>query len=263
VVLPDDDTAFERVVNMPARGIGDKTIDKIREYARSYGKSLWWSAHHMLEQGAFTTRTQKGIQGFLLLIESLQDRIGSLSLAGQVEMTIAQTGLIAAYREEGGEQAIARAENLAELINAAKEFEAYRSQGENTLLAFLTHAILESGETQEKGAQNVIQLMTIHSAKGLEFPMVFIVGLEEQLFPTYNAVQDPSKLEEERRLCYVAITRAMERCVLSHAESRRQFGQTQLARPSRFLEEIPDVHKQMIRVRADFRRPYLSKLPSY
>lgn len=257
LILPEDDTAFERIVNLPARGLGDKTLEKIREHARAQGQSLWQTGKHMLAQSAFPPKAQKGLQGFFTLMESLQERLSTLSLAGQVEMVISQTGLMNAYREEGGEQAQGRMENLAELVNAAKEFEAYSAQEESKLLAFLTHAILEAGETQEKENAQAVQLMTIHASKGLEFPIVFLVGLEEQLFPTYNALNDPLKLEEERRLCYVALTRAIERCVLSYAESRRLFGQTQMARPSRFINEIPAEYKHMIRMQTHVRRPHL------
>ena len=174
----------------------------------------------------------------------------------KTQMVINQSGLMTHYLKEKGEKAEARKENLEELINATREFEDTEIEDNlSPLDAFLSHAALESGESQAGEYDEAVQMMTLHSAKGLEFPLVFIAGMEENLFPHIRSIEDPDKLEEERRLCYVGITRAMEILYLCWAEKRRLYGNEHYPKPSRFLHEIPDQLKQEIRMNARISRP--------
>lgn len=234
---PEDDNALLRVINFPARGIGARTVEQIQEAAREQGISLWAAACR--RGGRDSTR---GVPAFVLLIEALRRDTAGMSLAEKVEHMLHASGLLAHYRASRGEAD--RVENLEELIPAAAAFEAeYGAEPEgdlpDVLTAFLTHAALEAGEHQAASGQDALQLMTVHAAKGLEFDAVFITGLEEGLFPHENSLFEHAGLEEERRLMYVAITRARRRLYLSHAETRMLHGQVRYGIPSRFLEEIP------------------------
>ena len=235
----DDDSSFERVVNLPTRGIGARTVSLIREYARANSLSMWQSATvHAEDQ--LSARASKAVSGFMNLIESLDRDTHSLPIQEQVDHVIQASGLLAHYKKERGEVAEARIENLQEFVSAAAAFDADEENDDlPPLVAFLSHAALEAGDEQADAWEDCVQLMTLHSAKGLEFPLVFIAGMEERLFPHRRSVSDAGGLEEERRLCYVGATRAMSQLYLSHAEQRRLYGVDSYAQASRFLAEIP------------------------
>lgn len=239
----NDDASFERVVNMPTRGIGERSLDKVRDVARQGGLTLWHAARQIIEDKALPTRASNALQGFINLIENLRSDTDAMSLHEQVDHVVHNTGLIEYYEKEKGEKAQARVENIEELISAARGFDYDPAELDvpmDELTAFLTHAALEAGEGQAAEWDDCVQLMTMHSAKGLEFPLVFMVGMEEGLFPGQRSLEEDGKLEEERRLCYVGITRAREQLVLSCAEHRRLYGQDLYPSPSRFVSEIPE-----------------------
>ncbi len=235
----DDDSSFERVVNLPTRGIGARTVSLIREYARANSLSMWQSAT-VYAGDQLSARASKAVSGFINLIESLDRDTHSLPIQEQVDHVIQASGLLAHYKKERGEVAEARIENLQEFVSAAAAFDADEENDDlPPLVAFLSHAALEAGDVQADAWEDCVQLMTLHSAKGLEFPLVFIAGMEEGLFPHRRSVSDAGGLEEERRLCYVGATRAMSQLYLSHAEQRRLYGVDSYAQASRFLAEIP------------------------
>ncbi|MDR3490531.1 MAG: DNA helicase II [Gammaproteobacteria bacterium] len=247
----DDDTAFERVVNTPTRGIGDRTIVTLRECAAQEQTSLWRAAEILLDQNSFTARAANALSSFLKLINTLADDTEHFALYERTEHVIHNSGLIELYRKERGEKGLARIENLEELVNAARQFEATATLDEmQPLTAFLANSALEAGDGQAETFEDCVQLMTLHSAKGLEFPVVFMCGVEEGLFPHYMVQEDPSKLEEERRLCYVGMTRAMEKLFMTYAESRRLHGKEVYHRPSRFLSNIPKEFLDEVRLKA-------------
>jgi DNA helicase II / ATP-dependent DNA helicase PcrA len=223
---PEDDGAFLRVVNFPTRGIGARTLEQLADTAARSGASLW--------QTACTTSGK--VASFAQLIEGIKQATAGLTLAETIDHVIETSGLADYYRadKEGAD----RLENLNELVNAAALFS--EESEENTLDAFLAHAALEAGEHQAGAGHDALQLMTVHAAKGLEFHAVFITGLEESLFPHEQSAHEENGLEEERRLMYVAITRARRRLYLSHAQSRMLHGQIRYSLPSRFLDELPD-----------------------
>jgi DNA helicase-2/ATP-dependent DNA helicase PcrA len=231
---PEDDNAFLRVVNFPARGIGARSLENLDAEARAAGVSLWAAACGG-GKGA-----GKKFAAFVQLVEGLRTDIAGLSLVEQVDHVVARSGLLEYYRnEKDGED---RVENLGELANAAAGFAAdYENPSDGrSLEAFLAHAALEAGEHAAAQGQDAVQLMSVHAAKGLEFHTVFITGLEEGLFPHDNSLNESGGLEEERRLMYVAITRARRRLYLSHARMRMLHGQMRYGLASRFLEEIPE-----------------------
>ncbi|HUW99194.1 MAG TPA: DNA helicase II [Acidiferrobacter sp.] len=234
-----DDAAFERVVNVPTRGIGARTVEGLRAEAKAAGSSLWSAALALTAAGAVGGRTSAAVRGFVALIEQLGAETAASSLDVAVEAIIKGAGLLEYYREEGRERGEARSENLEELVSAARFFLTEEHEGQD-IIEFLAHAALEAGEGQAGEGQDSVQLMTLHAAKGLEFPVVFLTGLEEGLFPHERSMHDEARLEEERRLCYVGITRAMRELTLSYAETRRIHGQDLYCAPSRFLTEIPD-----------------------
>jgi DNA helicase-2/ATP-dependent DNA helicase PcrA len=246
----NDDAAFERIINTPARGIGEQTLALIRDGARSQGATLWQACQQLLAEGSMSGRSAKVITQFVQLIDQLEDEICELNLEQQAQRVIADSGLKAMYLAEKGERAQQRVENLEQLVEACHGFTPDQELAEEVspLTAFLTFTALESGEGQAEEDQDAVQLMTMHSAKGLEFPLVFIAGLEEGMFPSMQSGEDISRLEEERRLCYVGMTRAMEKLYLCHAESRRLWGQEKFHRPSRFLRELPDDCLEQIRL---------------
>ena len=252
-----DDASFERVVNTPTRGIGAKTLDDIRILAREQQLSLWKAAVELINQAKLSARATNALKGFLNLITQLQAEAEDEALFEKVKRVVEKSNLIELYKKEKGDKGEARVENLEELVNAARMFDYEEDNEENLseLDIFLAHASLEAGEMQGESHEDCVQLMTLHSAKGLEFKQVFLVGMEEGLFPSQQSTEDPGKLEEERRLCYVGITRAMERLYLSHAESRRLYGKENYPRPSRFIAEIPAEYIQEIRMRANVSRP--------
>ncbi|MEX2365057.1 MAG: 3'-5' exonuclease, partial [Pseudohongiellaceae bacterium] len=252
----NDDAAMERVINTPVRGIGNKTLELLREVARNQGTSLWQAAVKAVTESLLPGRALLNVGDFLALINELDDYAQQTSLHELTDRVIERSGLIGHHEKEGGEKARIRQENLEELINAAKSFDwgAVEGMPEEPepgviLSAFLDKAALDAGDTQAGEHEDAVQLMTLHSAKGLEFPLVFIAGLEEGLFPHKMSMDNLDGLEEERRLCYVGITRAREKLYLSHAESRRMHGEENLTRPSRFIREIPSDLIEEVRIK--------------
>ena len=246
IAMPDDDNAFLRVANFPPRGIGARSIEQLQDAAKLAGASLMKVADGKAA-------------AFKRLIEDLRIQTQGLPLKEVVEAVIAKSGLIEHYKNE--REGADRIENLEELVNAAAAFteeERVNESGEtiDPLIAFLTHAALEAGEHQAGDGQEALQMMTVHSAKGLEFDVVFITGLEEGLFPHEQSVTEPEGLEEERRLAYVAITRARHRLYLSHAQTRMLHGQTRYNIPSRFLEEIPQELMKWLTPRFSRQKPF-------
>ncbi|MAZ78073.1 MAG: DNA helicase II [Legionellaceae bacterium] len=253
---PHDDPAFERVVNLPARGIGERSLQAVRDLARQNGVSLWRAAEQVVLKQLLTTRGCTALQAFLDLVKTLEESTVSLSLSEMTEHVIEHSGLLEHYRQMKGEKGQAKVENLGELVSATREFVPDEEHEDLTpLTAFLSHAALEAGEGQAGASEDCVQLMTLHSAKGLEFPLVFIAGVEEGLFPHQMSLEEPGRLEEERRLCYVGITRAMQQLYLCHAETRRMYGKELFHPPSRFILELPQVCLQEVRARGTISRP--------
>jgi DNA helicase II / ATP-dependent DNA helicase PcrA len=253
----DDDASFERVINTPTRGLGAKAIDDIRLIAKEQSLSLWSAAITLVKQKPMASRAKNALVGFLELIDRLSAQAEDLELHEKVQMVNVQSGLIELYKNEKGDRGEEKQENLEELINAARLFDAEQENEENLseLDLFLAHASLEAGDMQGEDFEDCVQLMTLHSAKGLEFKLVFLVGMEEGLFPSQQSSDDIARLEEERRLCYVGMTRAMRQLYLTYAESRRIYGRESYPRPSRFLREIPAECIQEVRMRATVSRP--------
>jgi DNA helicase-2/ATP-dependent DNA helicase PcrA len=248
----DDDASFERVVNLPTRGIGARTLEVLRAHARAHSKSMWQSAFECNEE--LGTKAASCLQAFLVLIEKLDAGTQGLPLHEQVDHVIQASGLAAHYRKEKADKGEARLENLEELVSAARGFEP-ENDDMTPLMAFLSHAVLESGEGQAEEWEDCVQMMTLHSAKGLEFPVVFLCGLEDGLFPHQRSVMDTHGLEEERRLCYVGCTRAMRQLYLTHAEQRRMHGIDSYGAPSRFIAEIPAGLVEEVRPKVQVSRP--------
>lgn len=251
----DDDAAFERAVNTPLRGIGERSLDAVRERARALNVSLWRAAQDLLSTGQLAGRAGLAIGGFLALIDRLATETANLSLAEQVEYVIGHSGLIPHFQKEKGEKGQARLENLDELVTAARQY-INEDSAMTPLAAFLSHTALESGDAQGAADQDSVQLMTLHSAKGLEFPLVFMCGMEEGLFPHQMSAHNPARLEEERRLCYVGITRARRQLYFTCAERRRLHGAEIIARPSRFIKEIPVEYLREVRPRLNVSQPF-------
>ena len=238
----EDDAAFERSINTPPRGIGVKTMDLIRHQAKTSESSLWKAAEFLIASESFTPRAFESVQGFLSAIQNLQNEIQDLNLRNLVDHVVQMSGLIEFHKKEPGEKGRTRVDNLEELVSAAGEFEMspLDNDGEDSILRlFIDHAALDAGETQASEHESAIQLMTLHSSKGLEFPLVFITGFEEGLFPHQRSIEEAGQLEEERRLCYVGITRSMKKLHFIHAEMRNLYGSETFNSPSRFLREIP------------------------
>ena len=256
---PDDDAAFERAVNQPPRGMGAKTLDSIRAEARSAGTSLWRASEKLLEHKQLSARAAGALRGFLDVILQTAAANTDQTLDVLVTAAITASGLAAHFEKSRDGKGQDRVENLEELVNAARQFERPQDEeGISELDAFLAHAALEAGDNQAQPYEDCVQLMTLHSAKGLEFPLVFMVGMEEGLFPHSMSSDDPARLEEERRLCYVGMTRAMRQLYLTHAETRRMHGSESYPLPSRFLREVPAELIQEIRSRPQISRPYVA-----
>ena len=255
----DDDPSFERVVNTPPRGIGSRTMDVVRDEARRAGISLWRASAAVIAEGVLAKRAAQALWAFLQLIDRLAEETRIASLHEQVAAVVAGSGLLAHHGKNPDSGGDARVENLEELVNAARDVRLSEESDMAPLAEFLSYAVLESGEGQADAYQDSVQLMTMHSAKGLEFQLLFMCGMEERLFPHQRSINDPDGLEEERRLCYVGITRAQSQLYLTYAEQRRLHGQDMYATPSRFIREIPaelieDVRPTMIVSRPLFRR---------
>ena len=257
----DDDAAFERIINTPTRGIGNQTVALVRDAARSQQVTLWQACQQLINTQQLKGRSAKTIATFINLVDQLEDDSTDLDLDQQANFVIQHSGLKAMYQAEKGERAEQRIENLNELVTACQTFVSEPLSDQEIveeltpLTAFLTHAALESGESQAEEFEAAVQLMTMHSAKGLEFPLVFIAGLEEGMFPSQQSVEEIGRLEEERRLCYVGMTRAMSKLYLLHAESRRIYGQEKYHKASRFLKELPEECVEEIRMQSQVSRP--------
>ncbi|MEK2017035.1 DNA helicase II [Vibrio parahaemolyticus] len=252
----NDDAAFERVVNTPTRGLGDKTLETIRRAARERGCTMWEASVAMLDEQVLAGRAAGALGRFIELITALEDDTLEMPLHEQTDHVIKYSGLFAMYEQEKGEKSKARIENLEELVTATRQFEKPEEAEEMSLLtAFLTHAALEAGEGQADEFEDAVQLMTLHSAKGLEFPLVFMVGVEEGMFPSQMSAEEAGRLEEERRLCYVGMTRAMQKLYITYAEMRRLYGQDKYHKPSRFIRELPETCLDEVRMKAQVSRP--------
>ncbi|AYC20943.1 DNA helicase II [Dickeya dianthicola] len=252
----NDDAAFERVVNTPTRGIGDRTLDVVRQTARDRQLTLWQATRALLQEKVLAGRAAAALQRFLELVDALASDTADLPLHVQTDRVIRDSGLWSMYEQEKGEKGQARVENLEELVTATRQF-SYQDEDQDLLplQAFLSHAALEAGEGQADAYQDAVQLMTLHSAKGLEFPQVFVVGMEEGMFPSQMSLDEGGRLEEERRLAYVGVTRAMQKLTLTYAESRRLYGKETYHRPSRFIGELPTECVEEVRLRASVSRP--------
>jgi DNA helicase-2/ATP-dependent DNA helicase PcrA len=280
----DDDAAFERAYNHPPRGIGQKTAESIREVAKHNQIPLWQAAEQLVEQG-LTARAKTSIANFLGLIESLTEATLGLALEDQMLKVVSRSGLQAHFEKDSSEQGKGRLENIDELINAAGQFKQMQSQTtaeglptesqvitdgvdaiaqqdgtllhtpqyDNPLADFLAQAALEAGEKQADEWESAVQLMTIHAAKGLEFPLVFMIGVEEGLFPSQRSHDDPASLEEERRLAYVGVTRAEKQLMITFANHRRLHGTEIYPQPSRFIKEIPSDCVDLVRLSGSVR----------
>jgi len=248
----DDDAAFERVINTPTRGIGSATLDLVREQARERNTSLWQAARGIVD--TLPARARNALLGFMELLGQLQRDSEQLELPELVDHMLACTTLLEFHRNEKGERGQTRAENLEELVSACRQF--LPENPEQPLLPqFLDRASLDSGDGQAEEFEDSVQLMTLHSAKGLEYPLVFLAGMEENLFPHAMSREEPGRMEEERRLCYVGITRAMRSLFLTYAESRRLHGKETYNTLSRFVREIPPQLLREVRPRAMISRP--------
>lgn len=244
--LPHDNAAFERIVNTPVRGIGSSSVEELRNQARASGASLWQTSQEAVAQARLRSRRALSALGaFLDLAQKMAQTLRDKPLDEAVDLIIKDSGLLKHYEKEGREKAQIRSENLEELVQAAADFETWfeinkeRLGESELLLAFLSHAALEAGEIQADAVDDKVQLMTLHAAKGLEFQQVYMVGMEEGVFPHWRSLDQAEELEEERRLCYVGMTRAMSKLTLSRALSRRLYSAESTPQPSRFLKEIP------------------------
>ena len=252
-----DDIALERVLNVPPRGIGNKTVEQLRDLARGRQVPLWQAIAIARDEKAFTQRALNALAGFTALVDELDSSTLELPLEELTEHVVTQSGLLEYHRAEKGERGQARVENLEELVSAAKTF-AIEDSELSPLQQFLDSAALDAGDAQADPHEDSIQLMTLHSAKGLEFPLVFLSGMEENLFPHRMSLDEPGRLEEERRLCYVGLTRAMQKLVLTYAESRRIHGSESYNTASRFVREIPAELVNEVRLGASVSRPLSS-----
>lgn len=266
----NDDPSFERVVNTPTRGIGERTLEAVRTLARELSLPMWRAAQRVVKENRLPPRAGKALNTFLILVDQLDREVLKFPLARKTDHIIHHSGLLVMYRKEKDGKGEARVENLEELVAAAQGFEMAPQEIDpedseimDELSTFLAHAALEAGEGQAEAWEDCVQMMTLHSAKGLEFPLVFLVGMEEGLFPHFMSNEEPGRLEEERRLAYVGITRARRQLYLSYAEKRRLHGRDTYPRPSRFLGEIPAELTRDVRARTTVSRPVATtRLPA-
>ncbi|OGO91902.1 MAG: DNA helicase II [Coxiella sp. RIFCSPHIGHO2_12_FULL_44_14] len=256
LVHRQDDAAFERIINTPTRGIGHSTLSALRTVAHDRSLSLWQAAQHLISTNALSTRAHTALGHFLQWLETMSQHIALLTLSEQARQVLQQSGLLDYYKKDRSEKNLSRVENLEELINATAQFKTDIHLGPPALTEFLSHVALETGETNEPHSTDYVNLMTLHAAKGLEFPIVFMSGMEEELFPHRMSMNEPNGLEEERRLCYVGMTRAMEKLFLTYAECRRLYGIEKFCRPSRFIDEIPSHHTQWVKSTPKVTRPH-------
>lgn len=239
--FPDDDASFERIVNTPTRGIGQKTLQDLRLQAREQSQPLWHASAYLIQHKLLSSRACSALENFLVLMRKISEATKDKRLEEAMDVTIRMSGLIEHFKKEKGEKGEARIENLEELVRGAGSFTVQEDiHGDlEPLQAFLAHAALESGDTQANANTKCVNLMTLHAAKGLEFPEVYLVGMEEGLFPHQRSSDDIVQMEEERRLCYVGITRAQKKLILTHAQHRRMHGSDYYPQASRFVNEIP------------------------
>ncbi|TDX23345.1 ATP-dependent DNA helicase UvrD [Modicisalibacter xianhensis] len=266
----EDDASLERVINVPARGIGTRTVEILRERARDQGISLWQALHDSVSDGTCKGRAGNALTAFANLIERLDNDTAGMSLHEIIDHVNEVSGLVEHHRSEKGEKGQARVENLEELVTAARAFTQgdvfelpEAGEGMAALEAFLAEAALNAGDHEADEFEDGVQLMTLHSAKGLEFPVVFIAGVEEGLFPHKMSMEEPGRLEEERRLCYVGVTRAMHKLYLTYAELRRLHGKETFQRASRFLRELPEELLEEVRLRGQVSRPVTAMRPGH
>ena len=267
ILNSSDNNAFERAIGVPSRGVGEKTLFNIRNYAQEFDLSLSQAAKQMITKEIIKGKAGQSISDFINLIESSGEQINDMSSDQFVEMVINQSGLIDHHMKEPGEKGRIRVENINELISAVKSFEALNkhedmSEYESYISAFLSSVSLDMGETQASKSDDAVQLMTIHSAKGLEFKYVFMIGMEESLFPHSRSIENINELEEERRLCYVGITRARQKLYLTYTEFRRLYGQDSYNPPSRFINEIPNEHLNFVRPKQSYRSSFFGTVSS-
>lgn len=259
IINRNDDPAFERIINVPTRGIGNTTLTMLRQTARELELSLWQTSLHLSKNNSLNPRSQSSLSSFINLIDKLEYETQNLELHELTEHVLKFSGLIDLYKKDKNEKNLDRSENLNELISATKEFEYEGNEELSPLTAFLTHAALEAGENQSDAQSDCIQLMTLHAAKGLEFPVVFLTGLEEGLFPHQMSMDSSENLEEERRLCYVGITRAKQKLYLTYAHSRMLHGAETYRQPSQFLRSIPEECLDEMYMQAKISRPITRK----
>lgn len=240
IVNRNDDSSFERIVNIPIRGIGERTLSLIRNFAKEKKITMWHAANNLLNSNVLVGRSANAIKSFCKLINSIEIKISDLDLYKQAQIIIQDTGILSMYKNEKGEKGYARIDNLNELITAIRQFD-YHSYDSNLnpLQSFLSYVSLEYTEHHLSEIQDTVQLMTLHAAKGLEFIQVFIIGLEENIFPNKRCLDTIECLEEERRLAYVGITRAITKLVLTYAQNRRLYNKDISNSPSRFIYELP------------------------
>lgn len=252
-----DDVSLERIINQPARGIGDKTVGDIRIEARSRGIPMWEAATDLVNEKRLSGRANTAVGKFLHLIENMREAIADQALPQQVQTVSDLSGLITHFKKDQSDRGQSRLENVEELSNAARTYvhQASDDPDLNAIDEFLAHAALEAGEGQADSDDNAVQLMTLHSAKGLEFPIVFMTGMEQGLFPHQRSAEDPVRMEEERRLCYVGITRAEKKLYMTMAEQRRLHGRDQYNPPSKFVTELPAELLEEIRPRMQVSMP--------
>ena len=267
ILNTSDNNAFERAIGVPSRGVGEKTLFNIRNYAQEFDLSLSQAAKQMITKEIIKGKAGQSISDFINLIESSSEQINDMSSDQFVEMVINQSGLIDHHMKEPGEKGRIRVENINELISAVKSFEALNkhedmSEYGSYISAFLSSVSLDMGETQASKSDDAVQLMTIHSAKGLEFKYVFMIGMEESLFPHSRSIENINELEEERRLCYVGITRARQKLYLTYTEFRRLYGQDSYNPPSRFINEIPNEHLNFVRPKQSYRSSFFGTVSS-
>jgi DNA helicase-2/ATP-dependent DNA helicase PcrA len=252
----NDDSAFERIVNTPTRGISSNTLQVLRDYARNHSVSLWQATQVASDGSLLPARATTAVSAFLQLIENMTTMTRGLVLAETVDNILHMSRLLEYYGRDKSEKGLSRVENLEELLNAAQEFKPEEADvAIPPLDNFLAQVALEAGAHQAESFSDYVHLMTLHAAKGLEFPLVFLSGLEEGLFPHQMSMQEPLRLEEERRLCYVGMTRAMQKLYLTYAEARRLHGNESYQRPSRFMQEIPRELLEEVRLKNPISRP--------
>ena len=261
-----DDVSLERIINQPARGIGDKTVGDIRTEARARSIPMWQAAKELVSEKRLSGRANTAVGKFLQLMDSLREAIAEQALPQQVQTVSDMSGLIEHFKKDTTDRGQSRVENVEELSNAARAF-VHQNDDDPDMSAideFLAHAALEAGEGQAEADDNAVQLMTLHSAKGLEFSVVFMAGMEQGLFPHQRSAEDPVRMEEERRLCYVGITRAEKKLYMTMAEQRRLHGRDQYNPPSKFVAELPTELLEEIRPRMQVSMPvYRQEQPMF